>query len=112
VTGLTQEDKTTHDKNKKMSNEDLPNRSKAENKNKDILDSLPVLEKLRGISRAGSIIDDSLSLVSGAQSETGDVACGSDKESATGIVTARVTRNSRYKPQEKPKKSYSSSTWR
>lgn len=64
--------------------------------NKAILDSLPVLEKLRAISRTGSIKDDA-SVSGGAQSEAGDNM--SDKDS---VASGMVTRNLRRKESRKP----------
>ena len=63
--------------------------------NKAILDSLPVIEKLRAISRTGSVKDDAS--VSGAQSEAGDNT--SDKDS---VASGMVTRNLRRKDSRKP----------
>jgi len=63
--------------------------------NKAILDSLPVIEKLRALSRAGSVKDDAS--MSGAQSEVGDNM--SDKDS---VASGMVTRNLRRKDGRKP----------
>jgi len=63
--------------------------------NKAILDSLPVIEKLRALSRAGSVKDDTS--MSGAQSEGGDNM--SDKDS---VASGMVTRNLRKKETKKP----------
>jgi len=64
--------------------------------NKAILDSLPVIEKLRAISRTGSVKDDA-SVSGGAQSEAGDNM--SDKDS---VASGMVTRNLRRKESRKP----------
>jgi len=64
--------------------------------NKAILDSLPVIEKLRAVSRTGSIKDDA-SVSGGAHSEAGDNM--SDKDS---VASGMVTRNLRRKETRKP----------
>ena len=57
--------------------------------NKSILDSLPVIEKLRNLSRSGSVKDD------GSVSEVGDV---SDKDSiASGLTSSKRNRKSKSK---------------
>jgi len=67
--------------------------------NKAILDSLPVIEKLRALSRAGSVKDDAS--MSGAQSEVGDNM--SDKDSvASGMVTRNLRKKDHRKPVAKP----------
>merc|ERR1711892_103484 len=63
--------------------------------NKAILDSLPVIEKLRALSRTGSLKDDAS--MSGPQSEVGDNM--SDKDS---VASGMVTRNLRRKDSRKP----------
>lgn len=60
-----------------------------------LLDSLPVIEKLRSLSRTGSVKDDAS--MSGAQSEAGDNT--SDKDS---VASGMVTRNLRKKEHRKP----------
>merc|ERR1712130_241299 len=59
-------------------------------KSKDILDSLPLLERLRGVSRAGSVRDDAS--MSGAHSEGGDAASDSCSAPATTASTSRKLR--------------------
>ena len=59
-------------------------------KSKDILDSLPLLERLRGVSRAGSVRDDAS--MSGAHSEGGDAASDSCSAAATATSTSRKLR--------------------
>merc|ERR1719233_1007414 len=77
---------------------DIPNlRSKKTETelNKAILDSLPVIEKLRAVSRTGSIKDDAS--MSGAPSEAGGDNM-SDKDS---VASGMVTRNLRRKESRK-----------
>ena len=71
-------------------------------KSKDILDSLPLLERLRGVSRAGSIRDDAS--VSGAHSENGGDAASDSCSAATANANSTSRKLRRKETKKAPAK--------